>query len=149
MQHQVDSYLTWLKALVTHIYICIYIYAIWRCCRTFSQWERSFHRKLCCHWLKGYVIQTTSWIIIVRLMSFGLFGNWLVIMLKQWGVCTWLCGRRANVKPKREWVIKFLGHQVPCSPYKSCNHVIYIGIITFPHKDGAQFTGQNQIKKQE
>ena len=26
--------------------------ATWRCPKNFSQWERSFHWKLCCHWLK-------------------------------------------------------------------------------------------------
>ena len=26
--------------------------ATWRCCKKFSQWERSFQRKLCCHWMK-------------------------------------------------------------------------------------------------
>ena len=28
-------------------------FAIWRCCKTFSQRECSFHWKLRCHWLKG------------------------------------------------------------------------------------------------
>ena len=27
--------------------------ATWRCRKMFSQWERSFHWKLCYHWLKG------------------------------------------------------------------------------------------------
>ena len=27
--------------------------AIWHCRKTFSQWQRSFHWKLCCNWLKG------------------------------------------------------------------------------------------------
>ena len=31
---------------------CINV-ATWRCSKTFSQWERSFHWKLRCHWLKG------------------------------------------------------------------------------------------------
>ena len=40
-----------------------------------------------------------------------------------------------------EWVIKFnglfgdTGHWGPCSPYKPCNHSLYIGIIIFPHTD--------------
>ena len=28
--------------------------AIWHCRKTFSQWEHSFHWKLCCHWLKDF-----------------------------------------------------------------------------------------------
>ena len=28
--------------------------ATWRCRKNFSQWERSFLWKLCCHWLKGW-----------------------------------------------------------------------------------------------
>ena len=49
-----------------------------------------------------------------------------------------------------EWVTKFndlLGTVDPYSPYKPCNHNLYIGIITFPHIDNAQYiyiyTGHN------
>ena len=41
----------------------------------------------------------------------------------------------------REWVIKFdglfgdSGHRGPYSPYKLCNHSLYIGIIIFLHMD--------------
>ena len=43
-----------------------------------------------------------------------------------------------------EWVIKFnilsgdSGQQGPYSPYKPCNHSLYIGIIIFPHIDNTQ-----------
>ena len=43
-----------------------------------------------------------------------------------------------------EWVIKFnglfgySGHRGPYSPYKPCNHNLYIGIIIFPHIDNTQ-----------
>ena len=50
-------------------------------------------------------------------------------------VCTW-------------WqVTKFLGlsrdsgQRGPYSPYKPCNHSLYIGIIIFPHLDNTQSTG--------
>ena len=48
-----------------------------------------------------------------------------------------------------EWVIKFnglsgdSGHRGPYSPYKPCNHSLYIGIIIFPHIDNPQSTGHN------
>ena len=48
---------------------------------------------------------------------------------------------------KRE--IKFIslfgdrGHRGPYSPYKLCNHNLYIGIIIFPHIDNPQSTGYN------
>ena len=35
------------------------------------------------------------------------------------------------------------GHQGPYSPYKPCNHSLYIGIIIFPHIDNAQSAGHN------
>ena len=52
---------------------------------------------------------------------------------------------------KRE--IKFIGlfgdrgHRGRYSPYKLCNHNLYIGIIVFPHIDNLQSTGYNQPKK--
>ena len=45
--------------------------------------------------------------------------------------------------------IKFIGlfvdrgHRGPYSPYKPCNHNLYIGIIIFPHIDNPQSTGYN------
>ena len=44
-------------------------------------------------------------------------------------------------KREREREIKFIGlfgdtgHRGPYSPYKPCNHNLYIGIIIFPHID--------------
>ena len=57
----------------------------------------------------------------------------------------WLC----KVSLKREREIKFIGlfgdrgHQGTYSPYKLCNHNLYIGIIIFPHIDNPQSTGCN------
>ena len=31
------------------------------------------------------------------------------------------------------------GHQAPYSPYKPCNHNLYIGIIIFPHIDNTKY----------
>ena len=48
---------------------------------------------------------------------------------------------------EREREIKFIGlfedrgHRGPYSPYKPCNHNLYIGIIIFPHIDNPQSTG--------
>ena len=48
---------------------------------------------------------------------------------------------RAPMKLTSEWVIKFngfsgdSGQRGPLSPYKPCNHSLYIGIIIFPHID--------------
>ena len=50
---------------------------------------------------------------------------------------------------QREREIKFIclfgdrGHRGPYSPYKPCNHNLYIGIIIFPHIDNPQYTGYN------
>ena len=45
-----------------------------------------------------------------------------------------------------DWLIDWVqlpfwdsGHRGPCSPYKPCNHNLYIGIIIFPHKDNTQY----------
>ena len=52
---------------------------------------------------------------------------------------------RPHESTERE--IKFIGlfenrgHQGPYSPYKPCNHNLYIGIIIFPHIDNPQSTG--------
>ena len=49
--------------------------------------------------------------------------------------------------------IKFIGlfgdrgHWGPYSPYKPCNHNLYIGVIIFPHIDNPQSTGCNYPKK--
>ena len=49
--------------------------------------------------------------------------------------------------------IKFIGlfgergHRGPYSPYKLCNHNLYIEIIIFPHIDKPQPTGYNEPKK--
>ena len=58
-----------------------------------------------------------------------------------------------NMNPERERErereIKFIslfgdrGHRDPYSPYKPCNHNLYIGIIIFPHIDNPQSTGYN------
>ena len=50
---------------------------------------------------------------------------------------------------KSEWAIKFnslsgdSGQRGPYSPYKPCNHSLYIGIIIFPHIDNTQSTDHN------
>ena len=55
----------------------------------------------------------------------------------------------ANLALASEWVIKFNSlsgdsrQQGPYSPYKLCNHSLYIGIIIFPHIDNTQSTGHN------
>ena len=61
----------------------------------------------------------------------------------------------ATMKPQiasnrmRERDIKFIGlfedkgHRGPYSPYKPCNHNLYIGMIIFPHIDNPQSTGYN------
>ena len=41
------------------------------------------------------------------------------------------------------------GHRGPYSPYKPCNHNLYIGIIIFPHIDNPQSTGCNKPKKKK
>ena len=49
--------------------------------------------------------------------------------------------------PRDEREIKFIGlfeergHRGPYSPYKPCNHNLYIGIIIFPHIDNPQYAG--------
>ena len=54
-----------------------------------------------------------------------------------------------NMQWVNEWVIKFNSlfgtarHWGPYSPYKPCNHNLYIGIIIFPHTDNTQYTGYN------
>ena len=35
----------------------------------------------------------------------------------------------------------------PCSPYKPCNHNLYIGVIIFPHTENTQHTGYNGLKE--
>ena len=70
--------------------------------------------------------------------------------------------RHCNVKATHsqvEWVIDFndllghSGHQGPCSPYKPCNHSLYIGIIIFLHMDNTicrpQLTLRNNISKKK
>ena len=53
----------------------------------------------------------------------------------------------------REWVIKFnslsgdSGHRGPYSPYKPCNHSLYIGIIIFPHIDNTNQRATINFKK--
>ena len=53
----------------------------------------------------------------------------------------------------REREIKFIslfedrGHWGSYSPYKPCNHNLYIGLIIFPHIDNPQYTGYNLPKK--
>ena len=52
-----------------------------------------------------------------------------------------------------EWVIKFnglsgdSGQRGPCSPYKPCNHSLYIEIIIFPHIDNTQSKGHNLLRE--
>ena len=54
-----------------------------------------------------------------------------------------------------EWVIKFnclfgdSGHGGPCSPYKPCNHSLYIGIITFPHIENTNLQATINFKKKD
>ena len=54
-----------------------------------------------------------------------------------------------------EWVIKFNSlfkdsrHQRPYSPYKPCNHNLYIGIIIFLQIDNTQNTGHNQLLRKK
>ena len=56
---------------------------------------------------------------------------------------------------EREREIKIIGlfgdrgHRGPYTPYKSCNHNLYIGIIIFPHIDNPQSTGYNHPKKKQ
>ena len=50
-----------------------------------------------------------------------------------------------------EWVIEFnglsgdSGERGPYSPYKTCTHSLYIGIIIFPHIDNPQSTGGHNL----
>ena len=52
-----------------------------------------------------------------------------------------------------EWVIKFndlfgdSGHRGPYSPYKPCNHSLYIGIIIFLHIDNTNLQATINFKK--
>ena len=39
------------------------------------------------------------------------------------------------------------GHRVPCSPYKPCNHNLYIGIIIFPRINNTQYKVAINFKK--
>ena len=54
---------------------------------------------------------------------------------------------------EREREIKLIGllgdrgQQGSYSPYKPCNHNLYIGMIIFPHIDNPQSAGYNQPKK--
>ena len=56
-------------------------------------------------------------------------------------------GRHSSALAMSEWVIHFnglfgdSGHRGPWSPYKPCNHNLYIGIVIFPHIDNTQYTG--------
>ena len=58
-----------------------------------------------------------------------------------------------EIRCEREREVKFIclfgdrGHRGPYSPYKPCNHNLYIGIIIFPHIDNPQSKGYNQPKK--
>ena len=57
------------------------------------------------------------------------------------------CVRKRNFKYSPEREIKFIGlfgdrgHRGPYSPFKPCNHNLYIGLIIFPHIDNPQSTG--------
>ena len=41
------------------------------------------------------------------------------------------------------------GQRDPYSPYKPCNHRLYIGIIIFPHIDNAQSRATIYFKKKD
>ena len=71
--------------------------------------------------------------------------NWGRISIRSW------IHRRHPIPRPNGWErgIKFSGlfgdrgHRGPYSPYKLCNHNLYIGIIIFPHLDNPQSTGYN------
>ena len=64
-----------------------------------------------------------------------------------WSESTRWLGSYSFCKVQGEWVIRFnglsrdRGQRGPYSPYKSCNHSLYIGIIIFTHIDNTQSTG--------
>ena len=94
---------------------------------------------------------------------------YLNIVLKSWTECLNVCGILCIIKVPlnyynmnltkcfvtREREIKFIGlfgdrgHQGPYSPYKPCNHNLYIGIIIFPHIDNPQSTGYINLRKKQ
>ena len=66
-------------------------------------------------------------------------------------VIAWCCQAKENItwrndERERLSLSAFLGTEDiggPYSPYKLCNHNLYIGIIIFPHIDNPQSTGYN------
>ena len=102
---------------------------------------------------------------LVRLTSMG----YVHISQDLWAVSTWFCLTSTRIPitnmeipiiskwgwgcllflSQREREIKFIGlfgdrrHRGPYSPYKPCNHNLYIGIVIFPHIDNPQSTGYN------
>ena len=55
-----------------------------------------------------------------------------------------LLSKASNVRGEREnKFISLLGDRRHRGPYKPCNHILYIGIIIFPHIDNPQSTGYN------
>ena len=58
---------------------------------------------------------------------------------------------KGTVMSRFEWLIEFnglcgdSGQRGPYSPYKSCNHSLYIGIIIFPHIDNPQYESHNLL----
>ena len=87
--------------------------------------------------------------------SHGTDYAWYTGSCLPWG---WISNNSAisasyRICKKREREIKFIslfgdrGHRGPYSPYKPCNHNLYIGMIIFPHIDNPQSTGYNSPKK--
>ena len=70
-------------------------------------------------------------------------------ILLLWCPGSWHRHRPSATRAQREREIKFIclfgnrGHRGPYSPYKPCNHNLYIRIIIFPHIDNPQSTGYN------
>ena len=99
--------------------------------KNFSQWHRSFQRKLLSHWLK--------------------FLRHVAITLVIQGPGLYMVCSGTAKSLAREWVsdclnlAAFLGtvdsevHVI----HNSCNHYLYNGIIIFPHIDNTQSTSHN------
>ena len=63
----------------------LYYYCDWPGCKTFSQWERCFLWKLCCHWLKGLRQHE----IAVVIQSLGVSSYGTDIVLAQYTPSSW------------------------------------------------------------
>ena len=104
--------------------------------------------------LSGFV-NHDYWIVIVQnavsqIVIFVVIALKLILYIYQ--TCILSCVMHFMVTEcPSEWVIKLnglswdSGHRGPYSPYKPCNHSLYIGIIILPQIDNTQFVGHSWL----